>query len=118
LPEQTNTIHTAGLTCLFFGIKILPPLVKLLWVVFKAIAWLGFYVRFFLIGVEYLFGGYQGVLEWITGFVHAMDEADERRKEEERAERAEKERKERRRTGSGTWEDKDQGKKSKKSRRR
>ncbi|KAJ7636466.1 hypothetical protein FB45DRAFT_906656 [Roridomyces roridus] len=47
-----------GIYCLY---KVTVPLVRWAFFVFKTIAWFGFYVNFFLLGIGYIFTGAMGI---------------------------------------------------------
>ncbi|KIM38497.1 hypothetical protein M413DRAFT_242357 [Hebeloma cylindrosporum] len=46
-------IAIAGLASVYLAFKILGPLVRWLWYLFKGIAWLGFYIHYFQVAIGF-----------------------------------------------------------------
>ncbi|KAG7095502.1 hypothetical protein E1B28_006241 [Marasmius oreades] len=55
----------------------------------KALAWFGFYVHFFVAGMNFVLQGYNSSLDFLAGFGKAMEEAQEEREREAEARKRE-----------------------------
>ncbi|TFK37849.1 hypothetical protein BDQ12DRAFT_140402 [Crucibulum laeve] len=75
-----------ALICVYFGYKILVPVVRIIAVVVKAVAWVGFYIHFFMwavrmgwVGLQYFFN------DILDPLLREMEKNREEEKEEQRA---------------------------------
>lgn len=93
----------AGLILLLIGFKILLPVVRWLYIIFKLVAMLGFYIHYFQVGVGLIVMGAGGVILFVEGLLKELEknrEAERERKREEEEREREKER-EKERTQNG-----------------
>lgn len=77
-----------GLVISLIGFKVLVPTVRWLYILFKWIAMLGFYVQYFQVGVGFISTGIAAAIAFVEGGLRELEksrqEERERKQEEER----------------------------------
>ena len=84
-----------GLIVLLIGFKVLLPIVRWAYIIFKWVAMMGFYLHHFQVGIGFILSGAGGVILFVEGLLKELEknrQAERERKREEEEKERERER--------------------------